>query len=266
MPTFDLPDGTSLYYTERGEGRPLVLLNGMSQSTANWLSQSKHLAAHHRVVMYDARGQGRSALGATPISLDDHVDDLHALLGHLAFDERPILCGFSHGSRIALRYAARYPLEIERLVLTSIGTNADALRQTITRGWAEVLRLGGLEAMAWMAIPTILGEDFLAANQKHLDAMVRATLQRNTRDGLQALLDGLRQYAPPLDDVGAVVCPTLLITSDGDLLVSTDSAAALAEALGATHATVTGCGHTIPIEAPDTWRDHVLAFLGASDG
>ena len=140
MPTFELRDGTPLYYSERGEGRPLVLLNGMSQSTANWLSQSKHLSAHHRVVMYDARAQGRSGLGTTPIELDDHVDDLHALIEHLALPSRPILCGFSHGARIALRYAARYPLEVERLVLTSMGANDDALRTTITRGWAESSR------------------------------------------------------------------------------------------------------------------------------
>jgi pimeloyl-ACP methyl ester carboxylesterase len=93
--------------------------------------------------------------------------------------------------------------------------------------------------------------------------MVRATLQRNSRDGLQTLVDGLRQYPSPIDDADAVVCPTLLVTADQDLLVSRASATRLADALGATHVTIEDCGHTVPIEAADRWREHVLAFTQA---
>jgi len=266
MPHLALPysKAPTLYYDIRGDGEPLVLLNGMSQSTANWTTQAKYLAETYRVIVYDARGQGRSALGPVPLTLGAHVDDLLHLLDHLDIEEAT-LCGFSHGARVAMATAAEHPARVDRLVLTSIGTSDDALRQAIVRSWREVLRLGGLEAMAWCVLPDILGERFLERNQGMIEAIIRATLQRNTQEGLQALLDGLISYPPPEDEAGRVMCPTLLITSDGDLLVSSRAARGLADRIGGTrHVRLAGCGHTIPIEEPDLWRAAVLDFMRGS--
>lgn len=263
MPTLTTPDGRSLYYERRGETGPVILLlNGMSQSTANWMTQARHLAtAGLSVLMVDARGQGRSPLGEGPLSLPGHLDDLDALLDHLEI-RSAIVCGFSHGARIGLAYAASRPERVDRLILTSMGDADDPLRRTIVRSWIEILDRGGLEAMAWCAIPDILGRAFLGANEEHVPAMVRATLQRNTVEGLSALLRAMSDFPPPIDDARRVECPTLLLTSPDDLLVSPESAARLATALyDCTHEVVTGCGHTIPIELPEVWRERVLAFL-----
>ena len=77
--------GRRLYFEVRGDTGPLlVLLNGMSQSTANWATQARHLSERFRVLMYDARGQGRSDLGdPTALSLSGHVEDLVSLLDHV---------------------------------------------------------------------------------------------------------------------------------------------------------------------------------------
>ncbi|MFT6396534.1 MAG: pimeloyl-ACP methyl ester carboxylesterase [Bradymonadia bacterium] len=263
MPHHVLADERRLYYDARGEvGPTLVLLNGMSQSTANWLSHARPLSDHFALISYDARGQGRSDLGEGAITLDGHVDDLHELLESLDRDT-VTLCGFSHGARIALRYSALYPESVDRLVLTSAGDGDDALRRTIVRSWRELLRLGGLEAMAWAAIPDILGRDFLSGSEKHLDAMVRATLQRNTAAGLSALLDGMSSFPEPLADAPNIQAPTLLITSDADLLVSPRSSRSLAEALAAEHVLIDACGHTIPVERAAEWRALVIEFASA---
>ena len=74
------PGGYTLYAESHGEGAALVFLNGLSQSTANWMSHTRAFRDRFRVVVYDARGQGRSTLGQGPISLAGHVGDLRALL------------------------------------------------------------------------------------------------------------------------------------------------------------------------------------------
>ncbi len=251
-----------IYYETRGDAGPVVVfLNGMSQSTANWRTQARHFSARFRCVMYDARGQGRSPLGAGPVTLDGHVEDLLAVID--AVTPSPVvLCGFSHGSRIALAFAAAYPERVARLVLTSMGDADDPLRRTIVRSWVEILRLGGVEAMAWCAIPDILGRAFLGANEGQIDAMVRATVQRNSPDGLPALLAAMDAFPPPTEHAAQLDVPTMLITSPDDLLVSPESAARLAEQIsGCVHRVVTGCGHTIPIEKADEWRATVFEFL-----
>lgn len=256
------PDGRTLHYETRGDAGPVVIfLNGMSQSTANWRTQARHFSSRFRCVMYDARGQGKSPLGNGDVTLGGHVDDVLALVQEVS-TAPVVLCGFSHGSRIALAFAAEHPEWVARLVLTSMGDADDPLRRTIVRSWIELLRLGGVEAMAWCAIPDILGREFLRANEASLDAMIRATLQRNSHEGLTALLGAMHAFPPPVQHAKTVEAPTLLVTSPDDLLVSPASAERLADALpNAKHVQVTGCGHTIPIEAPDEWRAHVFEFL-----
>lgn len=262
MPQLELPErNASLYYERQGQGPALVLLNGLSQTTANWRSQVRSLRERFDVIAYDARGQGRSPLGTAPVTLEAQVDDLCALLDALEV-ERAHLCGFSHGARLALAVAALRPARVDRLVMTSIGTNDGALRRLIVRSWREVLRHGGVEAMAWCTLPEILGAKFVQAHEEQLEAMVRATLQRNTAEGLGALLDALQGYPPPQEEAAHVRAPSLLITADEDLLVPPEDARALAAALPhAEHVIMSGCGHTVPIELPDAWRRQVLAFL-----
>ena len=260
---FHTPDGLPLYAEQRGDGPPIVLLNGMSQTVANWRTQARALAPRFRVISYDARAQGRTPVGELPLSLARHVEDLRVLLDGLEL-ERVALVGFSHGARIALAAAAEMPERVDKLVLTSTGTNDDALRDTITRGWLEILRLGGVEAMAWASLPQILGRPFLDQHREHIEAMVRATVQRNSAEGLRALIDGLRRFPHPEHDARRVQAPTLLITSDQDLLVAPSAARALAAMIpGARHVVLADAGHTLPIEQPDAWREAVLSLLDA---
>ena len=49
---------------------------------------------------YDKRGHGLSDIGGGVRSIDDHVDDLTALIDHFAF-EKVVLCGLSVGGLIA---------------------------------------------------------------------------------------------------------------------------------------------------------------------
>lgn len=256
--------GVKLYYQERGEGPALLLINGLSQSAANWTSQAASLSENYRVISFDSRGQGRSDLGAMPLTIDVHVDDVIALLDHLGI-ERVHPVGFSHGARIALRLAAYHPHRVDRLVLTGMGADDGVFRRTLVRVWREVLRLGGVEALAWCSLADILSQGFLELHADQIDVMIRTTVQRNSTEGLSAMLDGLMNYPPSLDDARLVRCPTLVCTADRDPLCSEQAAQRLASTIqNVRHVTFSNCGHTIPIEQPRRWREEVRAFLDLS--
>lgn len=259
--TIERPGGYAIYAEDHGEGEALVLLNGLSQSTANWMSHTRALRDRFRVVVYDARGQGRSSLGDGALTLDGHVADLGAILDRLGIASAHI-CGFSHGARVALAFAAARPAQTRSLTLTSTGADADGRRRAIVESWRQIVRLGGVEALAWASIPTILGSKFLDELDGNLEPLVRATLQRNRSEGLAALLEGMQAYPPADADAARVTAPALLITSLEDPLVSHESAERLARLLRAQHEAWTGAGHTIPIELPERWRSRLLAFLG----
>lgn len=101
------PDGRKLHYETRGDDGPCVLLlNGMSQSTASWMSQARKLGERYRVVMYDARGQGKSPLGeGSPASKGTSTTSTHCSIISARRSSR------SWGSATArgLRSATRHP-------------------------------------------------------------------------------------------------------------------------------------------------------------
>lgn len=252
--------GVKLYYRTRGEGPPLLLINGLSQSVANWTTQAAKLKDKFQVIMLDGRGQGRSDLGKEPLSLDTHVSDVVALLDHLEI-ESAYVAGFSHGGRVGLRLAAMHPERVSKLVITGQGADDEPTRHVTLRVWKEVLRLGGAEALAWCSVVDILSPAYLRLHANQLDAMIRTTVQRNTTEGLTAMIEALLEYPPSLEDAVRVQCPTLVCSADQDPLCSEQAARRMVrEIKGARHVKFHDCGHTIPIEQPHRWRTEVEAF------
>jgi len=132
----------------------------------------------------------------------------------------------------------------------------------ITRAWLEVIERAGLEAMSYAVLPTIMGRRFLDENARHLEAIVRASLDRNSETSMRALIGALRSYPSAVADGPAIHCPVLLLTSPEDLIVSPAAAARVAASIHQVeHEEVPGVGHTIPIEAPAEWRERVIRFL-----
>jgi 3-oxoadipate enol-lactonase len=257
--------GVELYYEVYGElGSPaVVFLNGMTQTTANWKTLARAMSGAWRVIVYDARGQGKTSAGEQALSLSLHASDVVALLDEVG-EERASLVGFSHGARVALATAGEHGGRVERLVVCSATARPSALAQTIVRSWREVLRTGGLEAMSWCALPAILGEEFLASSTGMLEGVIRASVQRNNVEGVSRLLDGLLDpdaYSSLAELATRVEAESLVICADADLLVTVEGARELASVLGARVEVVAGCGHTVPIERPREFRELVESFL-----
>ena len=53
-------NGIRLHYDTHGEGDPVLLINGLSAPSANWLFQVKGFSPHYRVITFDNRGVGET--------------------------------------------------------------------------------------------------------------------------------------------------------------------------------------------------------------
>ncbi|MFB6263089.1 MAG: alpha/beta fold hydrolase [Bradymonadaceae bacterium] len=244
-----------------GERTGVVFFNGMTQTTEHWAGQAKMFGEDFPVLRYDARGHGETTLGDHPVSMELHVEDVLQLLDHLDWSSAHFV-GFSHGSRVALAAATRDAGRVDRLVLCSSTARPTAVARTIIRSWREVLESGGLEAMSWAALPSIIGNDYLDQNEQILEGIVRASVGRNREEDVRALLDAHADYpeqaelAEQLDDI-----PTLVISAEEDPLVDREGARKLADIAGGEHRHLDGVGHTVAIEAPETFHEVVDDFL-----
>ena len=120
-------DGVLLAGEEAGEGRPIVLLHGLTATRRYVVMGSRSLErSGHRVISYDARGHGRSSPAAAPgdYTYGDLVDDLEAVLDHLEL-ERAVLAGASMGAHTLLALALRAPERVAGLVVITPSYDGD---------------------------------------------------------------------------------------------------------------------------------------------
>lgn len=97
-----------LFYTDQGEGRPVVLIHGFPLDGESWGKQAAALLdAGFRVIAYDRRGFGSSSKAGSGYDYDTFAADLHALLEDLDLND-VILVGFSMGTGEIARYLSRY--------------------------------------------------------------------------------------------------------------------------------------------------------------
>ncbi|SDG18971.1 proline iminopeptidase [Dyadobacter soli] len=116
-------DGIPLHVREYGQGKPVVLLAGGPGFNAAYLEPIWKALPQYRFVVPDQRGTGSSVvdrLDSSVINVNQYVEDLELMRKQLHIDKL-MLAGHSWGGMLALAYAARYPRNVDRLVLLGPG-------------------------------------------------------------------------------------------------------------------------------------------------
>jgi pimeloyl-ACP methyl ester carboxylesterase len=112
--------GHRVFYRSSGSGPVIVLVHGITSTSATWEKLLPHLAEHFTVIAPDLLGHGESAKPRGDYSLGAYasgIRDLLIALGH----ERATFIGHSLGGGVAMQLAYQFPEHCERLVLVSSG-------------------------------------------------------------------------------------------------------------------------------------------------
>jgi pimeloyl-ACP methyl ester carboxylesterase len=109
----------TLRYRVIGQGQPIALLHGYTDSLEMWRGTADSLARSHRVIVPDLRGFGRSSKFDDPESYaPEMVDDVARLLDHLGYGDAHVV-GYSMGAMVASQLAVRHADRL--LSLTLVG-------------------------------------------------------------------------------------------------------------------------------------------------
>ncbi|MDD7928194.1 alpha/beta fold hydrolase [Microbacterium thalli] len=119
MPYITTADGTQIYYTDLGEGRPVILSHGWPLSSDAWQVELKLLADNgYRAIAHDRRGHGRSSQPWNGNDMDTYAADLAALVDALELDDLSLI-GHSTGGGEVVRFAAQHGNGRVRKVITA---------------------------------------------------------------------------------------------------------------------------------------------------
>ena len=121
MPIIDLPPALAYTLAGPADAPVIVFINGLGGAQAAFSLQFKDLSRDFRVLTYDHRGMGASAVVDAPVTMATYAADLLALLDHLGL-MRVHLVGLSFGGRVAQSLCLMAPERVMGLVLC--GTSA----------------------------------------------------------------------------------------------------------------------------------------------
>ena len=117
-----------LFYVEKGEGFPLVLLHGNGESHEYFVHQIAYFSKQYRVFALDTRGHGQSPRGDGPFSIARFAEDLHDFFIEHSLSKAHVL-GFSDGANSALAFALRWPERVETLILNGGNLSPEGVRR-----------------------------------------------------------------------------------------------------------------------------------------
>jgi non-heme chloroperoxidase len=108
MPFFTTSDGTELYYTDLGDGQPVILSHGWPLSSDAWQVELKLLADNgYRAIAHDRRGHGKSSQPWQGNDMETYAKDLAELVEFLDLHDLVVI-GHSTGGGEVVKYVAKY--------------------------------------------------------------------------------------------------------------------------------------------------------------
>jgi 3-oxoadipate enol-lactonase len=240
------------------DARVLVLSNSLGTNFSMWDSQLSEFEKHFRLLRYDTRGHGQSAVPHGPYTLDQLGGDVLTVLDALKI-ERAVFCGLSMGGMTGLWLALHAPQRFRKLVVS----NASAKFGTV-EGWntrIEAVRSKGMKAVAAQVVERWYTAEFRANSP----GSVRATLQMleaTSPEGYVACCAALRD-TDLRESVAAIRTPTLIISGAKDpVSPSADGKYLAAQIPGAQYLEL-DAAHLSNVEASGTYTSAVLHFLNS---
>lgn len=109
-------NGIQMYYEEKGEGDPLILIMGITARGEVWEAHAEDWSQNYRCIMPDNRGVGLTDKPAGDYTGEMMADDYAGLMDQLGISKARVV-GVSMGSIIAQQLCLRHPDKVESAVL-----------------------------------------------------------------------------------------------------------------------------------------------------
>lgn len=114
---FEVAPGVELHYLEKGEGKPLIFIPGLTFSGEVFKGQIEYFSKDYRVLAIDPRGQGLSSKPVDGNDYQTHGKDLAAFIDGLGLTDA-VVTGWSTGNLDAWSYVEQFGTEKLRGVCT----------------------------------------------------------------------------------------------------------------------------------------------------
>jgi len=236
-------NGISIFYATFGatvgQDVPVLLLHGGLANSDYWGHQIPALAEHHRVIVMDSRGHGRSTRNAEPFGYALMASDVIGLLDHLGIPKVAVV-GWSDGAIIGLSLAMNHPERVTRLF--AFAANSDP---------------GGVKDVDKSPV----FREFIARAEKEYD---RLSPTPGLYKGFVEEISHMWASQPhwTAADLAAIKVPTWIVDADHDEAIKRENTEFMAGAIPDAGLLIQPeVSHFSMLQAPRQFTEDVLLFL-----
>jgi 3-oxoadipate enol-lactonase len=255
-----------LFARQLGAGPPLLLIHGLMVTGEMFDPVLDDFAEHHRVIVPDLRGHGRSVRLAGPYTVAKLAEDLARLLDDLSLESADVL-GYSQGGAVAQQFAWDYPDRTRHLVLVcTYAYNMLTLRERLEGAllpWL-VKVLGPRRLAALFVRPGIRlggGRPLTPEGARQLRGII-------TSNDRLLMVEAVRQMKAfdSREWLDQISCPTLVLCGSEDTAVPMHHARMLARGIRSSQLRVIeGAGHALLWTHPEEFVEQTELWLSSSE-
>ncbi|MFH1479781.1 MAG: 3-oxoadipate enol-lactonase [Pseudomonadota bacterium] len=253
-------NGTTLQYQFDGpeQGHVVMLSNSLASDLTMWNPQIPALVrAGFRVLRYDSRGHGGSAVSKGPYSMELLTDDAVALMDALGLD-KVHFCGLSMGGMVGQILGSKYEPRLASLTLCS--TAAYMGQPGIWDERIAVVQEKGMEAVVDATIDrwfTKAGQRLLSSDVEKIRVMILST----PVEGFCACSAAIRDM-DQREAIRSITTPTMILVGEQDPGTPVSAAQFIHERITSSGLQVfKDAAHFLNVERSEAFNDALLNFL-----
>jgi pimeloyl-ACP methyl ester carboxylesterase len=263
--------GNTIFYTVKGEGKPLVLIHGYGAGMWVWERQIEALSQFFRVYALDVIGHGFSDRPKIPYTPEAYVHFLKDFMDRVGV-ERATLIGNSMGGGMAWAMAIFYPERVDRLILIDC-VPPDVLKQVRNDSFRTLVAIKGIPLLPYLVIAGrsrssirwILLEcvsDIKLITPEVLNRQYQLSKIKGTTWVLYSTFKHAEEALMLKDRFSLIHHPTLFIWGEKDLIFPPRVGKTLHQAItGSKFWVIEKSGHIPMWETPDEVNQAILDFL-----
>lgn len=254
-------DGKKIYYQQRGDGPPLVLLHGLGSNSESFHHQLEDLSDQYRVIAWDAPGYGKSD---DPDQELQYFEDFAKILKKFveALQIEPFyLLGHSMGSTLSMAFYRLYPQSIKALILSDATRGGKAKDGDNNKAKLEK-RLKDIETrspneIAKERVKNLVAPQASLQVRKEAERIYASIRPMGYRSVSYALY-----HADQTDVLKMIDVPTLVICGELDQITPVEESRVIHQGIPQSKLVlIPNTGHLCYQEDPETFNQHVRTFL-----
>jgi pimeloyl-ACP methyl ester carboxylesterase len=259
-------DGLRVYYSEEGQGFPVVLLHGFASSLQSWDGWARALSPYYKVIRLDLPGFGLTGPNLkNDYSVQWYADFLDKYLDSINVKEC-YLAGNSFGGRLACEFAFEKSPRVKKLVLVDAAGYPEKGKDLLSIKLAKTP--WGRLLFRYITPRFLVAKNLqqaYASNPKMLtpeliDRFYDFIRREGNRDAFRAMSN--MPKADMTSRIRSIKAPTLILWGDKDPDISVEFAHAFHRDIpGSREIIYKGIGHLPQEEIPDSSAHDVRDFF-----